>query len=371
MKIIFSKSPKEDDLISKVNELVQKSKAKGLMILACEQNEYTPKILNPFFRRLSIPVFGGLFPGVIYKDSHHTKGFILVSLDEKPEVHVLKDISNSLNAQVMTEFFTDMETINTIMVFVDGFAQKIGSLIETLFVNFGLEYNYIGGGAGSLSMEPSPCIISNEGLLTDAAVLTGCRLNGGIGVNHGWKSIAGPFKVTGSENSLLVSLDFKSAFEVYSNTIQSYSNEIISKDNFFEIAKKFPFGISKLDSEPIVRDPISVDNYNNIVCVGEVPEGSYVHILHGEPRALISATRQAMEQSMQPFDGKDFNGFHMFIDCISRMLFLEKEFDKELKVVNNPKNPLFGALTIGEIANSKSDYLEFYNKTSVVGSFNF
>ena len=193
MNIIFSKSPKEDDLISKAKELVQKSKAKGLMILACEQNEYTTNILNPFFRRLKIPVCGGLFPGIVYQDSHHMRGFILVSLDAKPEVHVLKNISNSLASQSFTEFFMDVDKIKTLMVFVDGFAQKIGSLIETLFVNFGLEYNYIGGRAGSLSMERYHCIISNEGLLTDAAIITGCKVDGRIGVTHGWKSIAGPF----------------------------------------------------------------------------------------------------------------------------------------------------------------------------------
>ena len=76
-------------------------------------------------------------------------------------------------------------------------------------------------------------------------------------------------------------------------------------------------------------------------------------------------------QSLQQLNGNGLNGFHMFIDCISRVLFLEKDFEKELAAVYDPKYPLFGALTIGEIANNKHDYLEFYNKTSVVGSFNY
>ncbi len=43
------------------------------------------------------------------------------------------------------------------------------------------------------------------------------------------------------------------------------------------------------------------------------------------------------------------------------------DFSKELAVVSTPDRPLIGALTLGEIANSGKDYLEFYNKTSVVG----
>ena len=56
-----------------------------------------------------------------------------------------------------------------------------------------------------------------------------------------------------------------------------------------------------------------------------------------------------------------------FIDCISRVLFLEGDFEQELQAVSRSGIPLIGALTLGEIANSRNDYLEFYNKTSVVG----
>ncbi|EQD46615.1 hypothetical protein B1A_14553 [mine drainage metagenome] len=56
------------------------------------------------------------------------------------------------------------------------------------------------------------------------------------------------------------------------------------------------------------------------------------------------------------------------MDCISRALFLEQDFRQELAVIHSPA-PMLGALTIGEIANSGQDYLEFYNKTAVVGFF--
>ena len=56
----------------------------------------------------------------------------------------------------------------------------------------------------------------------------------------------------------------------------------------------------------------------------------------------------------------------LFIDCISRVLYLEEAFAQELSAVHEPDVPLIGALTLGEIANTGEDYLEFYNKTAVI-----
>ena len=61
--------------------------------------------------------------------------------------------------------------------------------------------------------------------------------------------------------------------------------------------------------------------------------------------------------------------------CISRILFLEEDFQKELnKIVDtlrskHPKISVSGALTLGEISSFGNGYLEFYNKTVVVSLF--
>ena len=66
----------------------------------------------------------------------------------------------------------------------------------------------------------------------------------------------------------------------------------------------------------------------------------------------------------------------IIIDCISRILFLEDEFQIELneiiKVLRAKHNniSISGALTLGEISSYGKGYLEFYNKTCVVGLFN-
>ncbi|MCF8380737.1 MAG: FIST C-terminal domain-containing protein [Bacteroidales bacterium] len=373
MEIQFIKSGSISELKKALATLLKNKSVKSILMLACDENNYLPSTLDPVLKNVKVPIIGGIFPGIIYEAQKLMKGTILAGLPEKLETNILKNISNIEDEDYLslTNFDFDFDKTKTILMFVDGFSQKIGKLIESLFFNYGLAYNYLGGGAGSLSMEQSPCVVTNEGLLTDSAILAYSCIETGIGVKHGWNSIAGPFKITGAKNNIIISLDFRPAFEVYKEVVDLHSKKQITSENFFEISKSFPFGITKLNAEKVVRDPIKVDNYNNIICVGELNEGSYVHILTGNNASLINAAREAKKQSIQSLGKEKFIGFTLFVDCISRVLFLEQEFEKEVQAIQGDINPTLGALTLGEIANNGKDYLEFYNKTSVVGSFKF
>ena len=152
--------------------------------------------------------------------------------------------------------------------------------------------------------------------------------------------------------------------------MESKLNEPFQKDKFFEIAKAFPFGIRKIDSEFIVRDPLFIGEESSLICVGEVEKGSYVDILTGNKNMLISAVKKATNTALNEKKDGPVN-FIFFIDCISRVLFLGDDFESEIREVHKyaPDIHLIGALTIGEIANNGKDYLEFYNKTSVIGCF--
>ena len=93
--------------------------------------------------------------------------------------------------------------------------------------------------------------------------------------------------------------------------------------------------------------------------------------IKGEKDSLIAGAakaRQLAESSYrQVVKGKEKKlPTTFFMDCVSRVLFLQSDFNEELETVYSG-NPLLGALTIGEIANTGKNYIEFYNKTSVIG----
>lgn len=171
--------------------------------------------------------------------------------------------------------------------------------------------------------------------------------------------------MTESIGNQIISLNWQPAFEVYQQVIAEHSQQQIRSDNFFHLAKSYPFGLTKLGNEFVIRDPITTEN-NRLICVGDVPVGSFVHVMHGDVINLPKAAADAKSKAQQVFTQTDTIDVHLFIDCISRVLFLAEDFSKELANAAVPNLPMVGALTLGEIANSGQDYLEFYNKTAVV-----
>ncbi len=354
-----------------IQQVTSNKKTTGILILSCDKNNYTVDIVDPILKEINIPVIGGIFPSIIQGKTVLETGNIVIGLNQPVQVHVIDQLSNTNidYEDVLDEKIPDLEHGKTMMVFVDGFAKRISAFIDNLFSVFGLDINYIGGGAGSLSMEQKPCLFTNNGLIQDSAVIGLSTSHSGIGVSHGWSVLNGPYRVTESEHNTIKSLDWQPAFDIYQEVVSAHTNQNFPADHFFEIAKSYPFGIVRINNEQIVRDPIQVNSDKSLVCVGEVPEGSFVSILTGDNNSLINAAGKAIQLGVESFpNDRRIEGI-LLIDCISRVLFLEDQFNLELEAVQYKNLPLVGACTLGEIANNGNEFLEFYNKTSVIAVF--
>ena len=373
MKTYYLQDSSVESLKLKFEQLKSQPDVSSVLVFAADDNGWTPELVDPILSSSNLTVLGGIFPQVIYDGKNYTQGTVLVTFPTTLQWSVVDQLSN-LTADFDTplahlaDHWDSIDGSATHLVFVDGLSTCIATFIEAVFMNLGLEQNYLGGGAGSLSFVQKPCLITPNGLVQDSALLIRLPLLSGIGVSHGWTPISEPMKVTESNKNHVISLDWKPAFEVYRELVESHSGQTFTDDNFFDIAKSYPFGISKLDAELIVRDPLMLKDATGMVCVGEVPEGSFVRILNGTPESLINAASEASERAQQAFNSVSnaAPSLGCFIDCISRVLFMQEGILEEFKQVSGDYT-LFGALTLGEIANSGQDYLEFYNKTAVLG----
>ena len=103
----------------------------------------------------------------------------------------------------------------------------------------------------------------------------------------------------------------------------------------------------------------------HLVCAGEVKENSVLVVLKGSKDSLLDAGYQILQDLSGLESKKIITG--LILNCISRVLYLGSEYDRELKIIDQSFPDLPGAFTIGEISSSGDGFLEFYNKTLVVG----
>jgi hypothetical protein len=346
-----------------------KAGARGLVVLACEENKFQPETLDPLLKAVDVPLIGGVFPAIIHGGETSRKGSVVLGFEGRMFTAAIPGLSSE-----GTDLESPLGTLEsksagarTMVVFVDGFSSRITPFINSLFDIFGLEINYIGGGAGSLTGKRDPCLLLNSGMMGDGAVMALVETASGVGVAHGWQAMSEPMQATETDGNTLKTIDFKPALDVYSKIVTRYTNISFETIDFFKISRRHPFGIARIGREMIVRDPLMAKPDGALVCAGEIPQDSYISIMKGDEQNLIDAAESAARMAVAALPGGKPDSF-LLMDCISRMMYLEDRFGEELTRMVPPGSRSAGACTIGEIANSGTEFLEFYNKTAVVAA---
>jgi hypothetical protein len=333
-----------------------KSDSSYLILLAEESKSFYADI-----KQLSCDFVGAIFPQVIFNDQNYVTGMVVIELNRQ-----------NFHAQILPLEQTTPSNLNnhedsTFFCFVDGLSPYIQTFLEFLYTEVPTSSKIVGGGAGMLTLTQEPVIFDINGIYQDVALILSSNNRITLGVQHGWESISHPLIATHTNKNQLISIDFKDAFSIYKEIVEAHSNKRFDNNNFFDIAKAYPIGIQKINSEFIVRDPITLEG-ESLVLVGEIDQNSVIHILHGTNDSLIEASHKAA-RAVASYDEQ----FHstLIIDCISRVLFLDHDFHKEVQNISREfqQANTFGILTLGEIANVGDEFIEFYNKTCVIGAF--
>jgi hypothetical protein len=345
----------------------------ALMLLIGEEDQGIdlPKLISDLNDAGAV-FFGGLFPTVIYGKEMSKSGAVVAKLPLNGKPLVIGGLDRETIDLAAVDYYKQCSPRQcTAVVFVDGLAENINGFLSGLYNKMADAVSYIGGGAGSLSFEQKPCLFTNEGLFQDAAVITMLNVGSKLGVYHGWNNLAGPLVATKTVRNTIYELNWHNAFDAYRKIVEADCGDSLHRENFFDIAKGYPFGMIKDYAERIVRDPIAVGPQGELICVGAVPENSVVDILKGDAASLIKAAGQAaLESNCVP--GNQIVG-QLIFDCISRALYLGDAFHEELVVINGSLKKEgfagcpFGALTLGEISSYGEGYLELFNKTVVTG----
>jgi hypothetical protein len=339
---------------------------KSILFFIADKQKYDEQELSPILKALTKPIIGGIFPELIVEKERKDTGALLIPLTFELNTQLidLNSSSEEMLEALEKTHYNSVASNSCLFVFVDALSVHKELLLQSLFNFFGTQSTYIGGGAGSLNFTSFPCILNNDGLHQNKAIIGWAHKEVAIGVAHGWEPISKPLKVTGAKDNKVLSINWKPALDIYKQIVQEHASKQLNEHNFFNIAKSYPIGISKLDSEQIVRDPFKIE-HNTIHFIDNVLEGEYIQVLHGNIASLLQGAKQAKQQALLKRTTAMNKNFAFCIDCISRVLYLQDEYDKELTIINNGLSA-YGILSIGEIANSENSFLEIYNKTNVV-----
>lgn len=339
-------------------ESLSMTSTEKLMILVGEDSSKNLDELMNYLKGKDINFFGGIYSRLLVGSSSLSEGYILQKYEP---------IYDALVFPHLMRFKIDPESLSnsTALVLIDGLSSMMKDLTDTIYNKVGNKVSYIGGGAGFYDLVHRPCIFNNSGIYKDALYICIVKSKVVLSVDHGWKKLDGPFLVTKSRDNILSTLDNYSAFDVYRDVIEDAEGIRIGKEDFFRFAKDHPFGISKTGSSLIVRDPISVNEDHEIICVADIPYNSQVYVLNGNVNSLLSSSLEIVRKCSANAPNKYVP---LLFDCISRAMFLEEKFEEELKNIQNKlQYQVEGALSIGEISSNTNGELVIHNKSTILG----
>lgn len=345
-------------------------------VMVAESGAPDLEVLVAALNRTGRSFFGGLFPALIDGRARRDAGALVLVLPRLTEPILIPALDTDRFAIPDALPFVQWHRGSkpTAVLLVDGLSPNTSHFLRAIYHQLGNRVSYWGGGAGSMTMKPRPCVFTREGAHQGAGIMALSSLPSRLGVRHGWSELKGPFVATRTNGNVIVQLNWQNAFDVYRATVEADAGLAVTPENFFRVASGYPFGVRKEGQEPVVRDPVAVLEGGRLVCVGDVPENAALSILKGDPRLLAAAAGQAAREAA--LDGAQAGGrairHCLLADCVSRAMFLGSRFSDELAAMEEGLGteaggcPPIGMLTLGEISSHGEGYLEFYNKTAVV-----
>jgi hypothetical protein len=313
--------------------------------------------LRRVIRWSPVPVFGGVFPSVIFGTDVLEVGHVVLGLASRARIGLVQGLSDvEFAAEAAVAAAVDAtDPHGTTFLFVAGGAQRIEGVLRSVYDHLGADRCYLGGGCGVLDDLDRPSVVSPEGIHRDALVVASVREPSSVAVALGWRPVAGPFTVTASAGTLVRELDFAPASDVFHEHLRRRD------DGRAGPAPARALGVSSLTGELVVRDVIGASD-TGLSCVGEVPSFGRVYLLEGDAPQLVAAAAEGA-RSLESVPGP-----RLVLDCVSRVGVLGSSVIDELRALRGATGAAStaGAWTVGEIAGGQGQPIAFLNKSLVV-----
>lgn len=185
-----------------------------------------------------------------------------------------------------------------------------------------------------------------------------------LGVESGWSPIGKKMTVTKAKQNMLMELDNKPAFELYTHYLGDVMREDLSGLGSYPLAI-YEQGIDRF----YLRVPKEADPESGIVSfLGEIPEGVEVQITQAIRDDVIGGVKESVERAMKDFPGEE-PSVAMLFSCTGRKIVLGTKTGEEVASACDSLTypiPMSGFYTFGEIGPVSDHSRARYHNTTFV-----
>lgn len=342
-----------------------------LALVAEASIDAVPK-LQATFTGKTANLIGAVFPELLIEGKFSPTGLILMRLD-KPANYVIQSDITTQEDRVRETVDAIAEVCSTdkkstLFLVIDAMVPNIASVLDSIYMRLGDSVHYMGVNCGSETFQPMLCIFDNSKFVQNAVLALSLPDNQGAILEHGYHMPDEMIAATSTSNNRIVSVNWRPAFEVYSEMLLSQYGVQATKANFYVNAVHFPFGIVRADGEVLVRIPVSLQDDGSLFCIGEVPENSVLTLLKAE-----KADSDMTVNNVASYFASNPPEIMLTFYCAGRKMHMADGATNEIKGLQRKldSTKIVGALSLGEIGSSSKDgYPLFHNATLVCTAWN-
>lgn len=357
-----------------------KSPGAGVLALLPEGEKTRLPLLQAACCARSLKLVGGIFPALLRQEHFVEQGAWLVFFERMPPCFLIPELNAGVSGaaekivaavRAALPDCSDDGQKPTLVLFFDAMLPNIASVLEGIYLELSNRVGYAGVNAGSESFQPMPCLFDTTRLVGNGVL--GMLAPGRIApaLEHGFVQPERAMSATSTEGNRIAMIDWRPAFDAYQEIIKSEYGIELTRDNFYQHAVHFPFGILRANGDVVVRIPVALADDGSLFCVGEVPENAMLALLKAPARnANDCIQRLADNLSMVsgPLTGRQLLLFY----CAGRRMHLGTEAEGELADLLRASGAaqVGGALSLGEIGStSRWGYPMFHNATLICAAW--
>lgn len=350
----------------------------AMALLALVPEALAPQlpVLQTACRARGILLAGAVFPAVIVDAAFSTDVVWLLRLDRPAPGFLLADLAP--DAAQAAQMIADRTAAAlpapdaageppTLFLLFDSQVPHIASVLDGLYLRLADRVRYAGVNAGSETFQPMPCLFDQDRVVGQGVL--GLLLSGASQtlLAHGYPVPDHAMTATSTAGNQILSIDWQPAFDVYQQIIRDQYGIALTRDNFYQYAVHFPFGILQANDEVVVRIPVALTDDGALYCVGEVPENAMLVLLQAPPAAgapCVGALLQRLKAAPQARAADPLLAFY----CAGRRMHLGDDALAELAALQRDSGTprLAGALSLGEIGSThRGGYPMFHNAAIV------